>query len=73
MDRQKEKERYIGSYEKAAWGEMGKTNLLSEYGRQRLIGYAESFGAIAQSLYGGDKLTKIRTCRPGRVFIIAHV
>ena len=28
-----------------------KTNLLSEYGRQRLIGYAESFGAIAQSLY----------------------
>lgn len=35
-----------------------KTNLLSEYGRQRLIGYAESFGAIAQSLYGGDKLTK---------------
>ena len=35
-----------------------KTNLLSEYGRQRLIGYAESFGAIAQSLYGGDKLVK---------------
>lgn len=31
-----------------------KTNLLSEYGRQRLIGYAESFGAIAQSLYPKD-------------------
>ena len=40
-------------------GERGEnTNLLAEYGRQRLIGYAESFGAIAQSLYGGDKLTK---------------
>lgn len=33
-----------------------KTNLLSEYGKQRMIGYADSFGAIAQSLYGAECL-----------------
>ena len=33
-----------------------KTNLLSDYGRQKIMNYADSFGAIAKSLYGVDRL-----------------
>lgn len=38
---------------------------------RKLIGYAESFGAIAQSLYGGDKLIKDKDM-PSRQSVYYH-